>query len=117
LIGISYESIIGEHLTTRSYVGLEARFGMDEPSMLELGREGIARGYGDDHPHRDSSVRVEPEGEDVLSRSSESGPSGKSSKDDEGARGVSLIAAANTGDEVVALSLEEEEAEGFESLV
>ncbi|PWN21812.1 hypothetical protein BCV69DRAFT_281737 [Microstroma glucosiphilum] len=35
------------HLATRSWKGLEQRLGMDEPSRLEEGREGIARGYRD----------------------------------------------------------------------
>lgn len=35
------------HLATRSWKGLEQRLGMDEPSTLEEGREGIAKGYRD----------------------------------------------------------------------
>lgn len=40
-------SAAGEYMQTRTYKGLEPRFGMDEPARLEMGREGgIARGYG-----------------------------------------------------------------------
>ena len=40
----------GEFLQTRSWQGLEQRVGMDEPSVLEQGRDGIAKGYrGVDH--------------------------------------------------------------------
>ncbi|PWY99878.1 hypothetical protein BCV70DRAFT_227108 [Testicularia cyperi] len=35
------------HLETRTWKGLEQRLGLDEPSQLEEGREGIARGYKD----------------------------------------------------------------------
>lgn len=35
------------HLDKREWKGLEQRIGMDEPSQLEEGREGIARGYKD----------------------------------------------------------------------
>ncbi|KAF7329083.1 2-(3-amino-3-carboxypropyl)histidine synthase subunit 2 [Mycena kentingensis (nom. inval.)] len=33
----------------RTFRGLEARVGQDEPSVLEQGRSGIAKGYQDDH--------------------------------------------------------------------
>ncbi|KAJ7854318.1 putative diphthamide synthesis protein-domain-containing protein [Mycena olivaceomarginata] len=33
----------------RTFRGLEARVGEDAPSVLEQGRSGVARGYGDDH--------------------------------------------------------------------
>ncbi|GAA5856694.1 hypothetical protein JCM9279_000303 [Rhodotorula babjevae] len=40
-------SAAGEYMQTRTYKGLEPRYGMDEPARLEMGREGgIARGYG-----------------------------------------------------------------------
>jgi diphthamide biosynthesis protein 2 len=39
----------GEFLLQRSWQGLERRLGEDAPSLLEQGRIGIARGYGDDH--------------------------------------------------------------------
>ena len=35
----------GEFLQTRSWQGLEQRIGRDEPSVLEQGRDGIAKGY------------------------------------------------------------------------
>lgn len=35
----------GEFLQTRSWQGLEQRVGMDEPSVLEQGRDGVAKGY------------------------------------------------------------------------
>ncbi|KAJ9476306.1 2-(3-amino-3-carboxypropyl)histidine synthase subunit 2 [Pseudozyma hubeiensis] len=35
------------HLNKRGWKGLEQRLGMDEPSVLEEGREGIAKGYKD----------------------------------------------------------------------
>ncbi|KAI8456042.1 putative diphthamide synthesis protein-domain-containing protein [Phakopsora pachyrhizi] len=37
-------------MRNRTYQGLEARVGLDEPSIMEVGRFGIAQGYGDDHP-------------------------------------------------------------------
>ncbi|KAI0065169.1 diphthamide biosynthesis protein [Artomyces pyxidatus] len=42
-------SAAGEYLQTRTFQGLETRAGLDAPSILEQGRSGIARGYGDDH--------------------------------------------------------------------
>jgi diphthamide biosynthesis protein 2 len=34
-------------MSTRTYKGLEPRYGQDAPAVLEMGREGgIARGYG-----------------------------------------------------------------------
>ncbi len=36
-----------QHLNKRGWKGLEQRLGMDEPSELEEGREGIAKGYKD----------------------------------------------------------------------
>lgn len=36
-----------QHLNKRVWKGLEQRLGMDEPSVLEEGREGIAKGYKD----------------------------------------------------------------------
>ena len=36
-------------LQTRTFKGLEQRLGEDAPSVMEEGRSGIARGYGDDH--------------------------------------------------------------------
>ncbi|SNX84599.1 related to DPH2 - diphtheria toxin resistance protein [Melanopsichium pennsylvanicum] len=35
------------HLNQRGWKGLEERIGLDEPSLLEEGREGIAKGYKD----------------------------------------------------------------------
>jgi diphthamide biosynthesis protein 2 len=37
--------ISGMYLASREFQGLEPRHGMDEPSQLEEGRSGIARGY------------------------------------------------------------------------
>jgi len=39
----------GEFLQSRTFRGLEARAGLDPPSVLQQGRSGIARGYDDDH--------------------------------------------------------------------
>ncbi|GAA5906828.1 hypothetical protein JCM5296_001952 [Sporobolomyces johnsonii] len=40
-------SAAGEYMSTRTYKGLEPRYGEDTPAVLEMGREGgIARGYG-----------------------------------------------------------------------
>jgi diphthamide biosynthesis protein 2 len=39
----------GEFLQSRTFRGLETRAGLDPPSLLQQGRSGIARGYGDDH--------------------------------------------------------------------
>jgi len=44
------DSAAGQFLQNRTYRGLETRDGEDEPSVLEQGRSGIARGYQDDHP-------------------------------------------------------------------
>jgi len=34
-------------MSTRTYKGLEPRYGEDAPAVLEMGREGgVARGYG-----------------------------------------------------------------------
>ena len=41
------ESASMAHLSQRSWKGLEQRLGLDEPSVLEEGREGIAKGYKD----------------------------------------------------------------------
>lgn len=35
----------GNYLASRTWSGLEARVGLDEPAALEQGRAGIARGY------------------------------------------------------------------------
>ncbi|TFY77933.1 hypothetical protein EWM64_g6075 [Hericium alpestre] len=43
------DSAAGEFLQSRTFRGLETRVGLDEPSYLEQGRSGIAKGYGDDH--------------------------------------------------------------------
>ncbi|KAI9439278.1 diphthamide biosynthesis protein [Lactarius indigo] len=43
------DSAAGEFLQSRTFRGLETRAGLDPPSILEQGRSGIARGYGDDH--------------------------------------------------------------------
>ncbi|KAI0773195.1 diphthamide biosynthesis protein [Trametes elegans] len=43
------DSAAAQFLQTRTFRGLEARIGQDEPSVLEQGRSGIARGYADDH--------------------------------------------------------------------
>jgi diphthamide biosynthesis protein 2 len=42
-------SLKGEFLQSRTFRGLETRAGLDPPSLLQQGRIGIARGYGDDH--------------------------------------------------------------------
>jgi len=42
-------SAAGQFLQARTYQGLEANVGRDVPSILEQGRNGIARGYQDDH--------------------------------------------------------------------
>jgi diphthamide biosynthesis protein 2 len=39
------ESAGSTYLSSRSFQGLEPRYGMDEPAELEQGRGGIARGY------------------------------------------------------------------------
>jgi diphthamide biosynthesis protein 2 len=44
--------MIGDFLKNRIWQGLEQRIGQDEPSLLEQGRSGIAKGYNEvDHPH------------------------------------------------------------------
>jgi diphthamide biosynthesis protein 2 len=43
------DSAAGEFLQSRTFRGLETRAGLDSPSLLQQGRSGIARGYGDDH--------------------------------------------------------------------
>jgi len=42
------ESAGSNYLASRVWKGLEARYGMDEPAVLEEGRSGIARGYGEE---------------------------------------------------------------------
>ena len=42
------ESAGSNYLASREWKGLEARYGMDEPAMLEEGRSGIARGYAEE---------------------------------------------------------------------
>lgn len=42
------DSAAGHFLQERSWKGLETRLGEDAPGVLEQGRSGIARGYGDD---------------------------------------------------------------------
>ncbi|KAK7022945.1 Diphthamide biosynthesis protein 2 [Paramarasmius palmivorus] len=49
LAKLTENSAASQFLQTRSYQGLEMRLGEDAPSVLEQGRSGIARGYGDDH--------------------------------------------------------------------
>ncbi|WRT64437.1 diphthamide biosynthesis protein 2 [Kwoniella shivajii] len=39
------ESAGSNYLASREFKGLEPRYGMDEPSLLEEGRSGVARGY------------------------------------------------------------------------
>ncbi|ORY23373.1 putative peptidyl-diphthamide biosynthesis [Naematelia encephala] len=39
------ESVGSNYLSSREFKGLEQRYGMDEPAILEEGRGGIARGY------------------------------------------------------------------------
>lgn len=41
------ESASLQHVGQRAWQGLEQRIGLDEPSMLEEGRQGIAKGYKD----------------------------------------------------------------------
>ncbi|KAH9051627.1 diphthamide biosynthesis protein [Lactarius deliciosus] len=43
------DSAAGEFLQSRTFRGLETRAGLDPPGILQQGRSGIARGYGDDH--------------------------------------------------------------------
>ena len=43
------DSAAAQFLQSRTFRGLETRVGQDAPSLLEQGRSGIARGYGDDH--------------------------------------------------------------------
>lgn len=38
----------GEFLATRIYKGLDPRYGLDAPSVMEIGRSGIARQYEGD---------------------------------------------------------------------
>lgn len=38
----------GEFLSTRIYKGLDPRYGLDAPSVMEIGRSGIARQYEGD---------------------------------------------------------------------
>jgi diphthamide biosynthesis protein 2 len=40
-----FESAGSGYLTSREFKGLEVRYGMDEPAVLEEGRSGVARGY------------------------------------------------------------------------
>ncbi|TFK94479.1 diphthamide biosynthesis protein [Polyporus arcularius HHB13444] len=47
------DSAAAQFLQSRTFQGLETRIGQDAPSLLEQGRSGIARGYGDDHRDRD----------------------------------------------------------------
>jgi len=42
------DSAAGQFLLQRTYQGLDMRIGQDTPSILEQGRSGVARGYGDD---------------------------------------------------------------------
>ncbi|KAF9039326.1 diphthamide biosynthesis protein [Panaeolus papilionaceus] len=46
-------SAAAHYLSTRTYQGLDPRLGVDEPSILEQGRSGIARGYQDDQEHQE----------------------------------------------------------------
>lgn len=41
-------SAAGEFLAGRTYRGLEPRYGLDAPAVVEDGQSGIARGYGDE---------------------------------------------------------------------
>lgn len=49
LARLNLSPITGEFLQSRTFRGLETRAGLDPPSILQQGRSGIARGYGDDH--------------------------------------------------------------------
>ncbi|KAI0702377.1 diphthamide biosynthesis protein [Cerioporus squamosus] len=49
------DSAAAQFLQSRTFQGLETRIGQDAPSLLEQGRSGIARGYGDDHRDRDDN--------------------------------------------------------------
>jgi len=40
-----FESAGSGYLNTREFKGLEVRYGMDEPAVLEEGRSGVAKGY------------------------------------------------------------------------
>ncbi|KAK7681839.1 hypothetical protein QCA50_015186 [Cerrena zonata] len=48
-LSVMPDSAAGHFLQERSWKGLETRLGEDAPGVLEQGRSGIARGYGDDH--------------------------------------------------------------------
>ncbi|KAH9975018.1 putative diphthamide synthesis protein-domain-containing protein [Lactifluus volemus] len=48
-VAVLKDSAAGEFLQSRTFRGLETRAGLDPPSLLQQGRIGIARGYGDDH--------------------------------------------------------------------
>ncbi|EIW77988.1 diphthamide biosynthesis protein [Coniophora puteana RWD-64-598 SS2] len=52
------DSAAALYLQSRTYQGLEARVGEDAPSVLEQGRSGIARGYGDDRRLGSKDVEV-----------------------------------------------------------
>lgn len=51
--------MVGEYLRSRTYQGLDPRYGMDEPSTLEQGRRGIPRGYDTDIPPPPPQVELE----------------------------------------------------------
>ncbi|TCD70390.1 Diphthamide biosynthesis protein 2 [Steccherinum ochraceum] len=48
-LSVLSDSASAQFLQNRTFRGLETRLGEDAPSVLEQGRSGIARGYGDDH--------------------------------------------------------------------
>lgn len=38
----------GEYMATRTYKGLDPRYGEDLPATMEVGRSGVAKEYGGD---------------------------------------------------------------------
>jgi diphthamide biosynthesis protein 2 len=50
----------GEFLASRTYQGLDPRYGQDAPSAIEIGRSGIARGYDGDRSAASSSSKQTP---------------------------------------------------------
>jgi hypothetical protein len=45
-------------LQTRTFQGLDPRMGQDEPGVLEMGREGVARGYGNEPAAKEEQEQV-----------------------------------------------------------
>jgi len=83
-VSTRYRNPIGEYLQSRTYQGLDPRYGQEEPSALEQGRSGIPRGYNtdvDDHPAITPEQQAGPDDGPVsIARSEELGPPGLDSK-------------------------------------